>query len=138
MSGMKAGLYYPTWPDMNGELVPGILLEVANWNLLSFIEYDNFALAPALVQFLHRLMAYVLLALIILLGVGVYKLNVPAWYKQGSIVLVMSFIVQLVLGIYTVINCFGEIPIFLGVMHQAGAIILLTALLYMMRSTMRE
>ena len=141
MSGMKAGLYYPSWPDMNGELVPGVLLDRANWNLLSFVEYDNFALAPAFVQFVqfvHRLVAYVLFVLVILFGIKIQKMNVSRWYKQGSIVLILSLFVQLVLGIYTVINCFGKIPLFLGVMHQAGAIILLTALLYMMRSTIRE
>ena len=138
MSGMKAGMYYPSWPDMNGELIPGILLDRTNWDLLSFVEYDNFALAPALVQFVHRLTAYVLFGLVILFGVKIQKMNVSGWYKQGSIVLVLSLFVQLVLGIYTVINCFGKIPLFLGVMHQAGAIILLTVLLYMMRSTIRE
>jgi cytochrome c oxidase assembly protein subunit 15 len=25
MSGMKAGLAYPTWPDMNGEFIPSAL-----------------------------------------------------------------------------------------------------------------
>jgi len=138
MSGMKAGLYYPSWPDMNGEAIPGILLDSANWSVRSFVEYDNYALAPTLVQFLHRLMAYTLLGLIILFGIRLKGLKVPNWYRRGSIVLIAALSVQLVLGIYTVLNCVGRIPLFLGVMHQAGAIMLLTSLLYMMRSTIKE
>ena len=31
MSGMKAGLLYPTWPDMNGEVVPSLLWKTELW-----------------------------------------------------------------------------------------------------------
>ena len=138
MSGMKAGLYYPSWPDMNGEMVPGVLLDTANWNIKSFIEYDNYALAPALTQFLHRMMGYVLFAMIVLFGVRILRMQTQLWYRRGSMVLIAALCVQLVLGIYTVLNCVGRIPLFFGVMHQAGAIFLLTSLLYMMRSTIKE
>ena len=30
MSGMRAGLYYPTWPNMNGEFIPAVLLNSEN------------------------------------------------------------------------------------------------------------
>ena len=33
--------------------------------------------------------------------------------------------VQVLLGIFTVINCRGNIPVGLGVAHQAGALLLL-------------
>jgi len=137
MSGMKAGMYYPTWPDMNGEMVPGIFFDIANWSTRSFIDYDSYALVPALVQFLHRLLAYLLLVLMTLFGIRVYKMKVPAWYQRGSTVLVLALVLQIGLGIFTVINCVGRIPLALGVLHQVGAIILLSALLYMMRSTVK-
>jgi heme a synthase len=138
MSGMKAGLYYPSWPDMNGQIIPGVLLDKGNWRAHSFVDYDNYALAPAFVQFFHRLAAYVLFGMIGLFGIRVRKLNVVRWYRNGSLVLIAALLIQLVLGIYTVVNCIGKIPLFLGVMHQVGAIVLLTSLLYMIRSTIRE
>ena len=55
MSGMKAGLYYPSWPDMNGRFIPEVLLNINNWNWLNLTNYDTFVFAPALVQFTHRL-----------------------------------------------------------------------------------
>ena len=38
MSGMKAGLQYPTWPDMNGKVVPEVILESGNWNVDNFVN----------------------------------------------------------------------------------------------------
>jgi len=138
MSGMKAGIYYPSWPDMNGQLIPGLLLDSDSWSLRSFIEYDKYWLAPALVQFLHRLLAYVLFGMTVYIVVVIQKMNVPVWYKRVSVLFGVALLVQVVLGIYTVLNCLGKIPLFLGVSHQAGAIIALTGLLYMIRSTRKE
>ncbi|MBK5210187.1 MAG: COX15/CtaA family protein, partial [Flavobacteriaceae bacterium] len=42
MAGMKAGLYYPTWPDMNGEFVPVVLLNPSNWDWHNMINYDSY------------------------------------------------------------------------------------------------
>jgi len=63
MSGMKAGLFYPSWPDMNGHFIPDVLLNGANYNWINLTNYDKFVFAPALVQFTHRILAYILLLL---------------------------------------------------------------------------
>ena len=59
MSGMRAGLYYPSWPDMNGEFIPGVLQNSNNWNWGNMINYDSYLFAPALIQFCHRVLAYI-------------------------------------------------------------------------------
>ena len=41
-------------------------------------------------------------------------------------------ITQVLLGIWTVISCDGNIPILQGVLHQSGALFLLTAALYLL------
>jgi cytochrome c oxidase assembly protein subunit 15 len=46
--------------------------------------------------------------------------------KNLGYLLITMLTIQVVLGIITVINCIGEIPIFLGVLHQFGALMLLT------------
>lgn len=40
MSGMKAGLWFPTWPMMNGVYIPGDLMDVNNWTMTNIKEYD--------------------------------------------------------------------------------------------------
>ena len=60
MSGMKAGLFYPTWPDMNGALIPGLLFDSAQWSVENFVNYDKGPFMAALIQTLHRSVAYVL------------------------------------------------------------------------------
>ena len=56
VAGLKAGLTYNTWPLMDGKLVPDGLLSMTPWYLNPF---ENITM----VQFNHRVMAYVLLAL---------------------------------------------------------------------------
>ena len=63
MAGMRAGLYYSTWPSMNGAFIPQVLLDSNNWTWHNLTNYDQFAFAPALVQFIHRMLAYLILIL---------------------------------------------------------------------------
>jgi len=60
MSGTKAGLYFPTWPDMNGVMVPAILMDGSQWNVENLVEYDRGSSAVASIQFVHRSTAYLL------------------------------------------------------------------------------
>ena len=130
MAGMKAGLYYPSWPDMNGEFVPGVLQNSANWDWHNMINYDTYLFAPALIQFSHRMLAYFLAAATIYLF---FKLRnkVEASSKKwltGALILVW---VQVVLGILTVLNVQGKIPLFLGVSHQLVGLLYFMVLLFL-------
>lgn len=131
MAGMKAGLYYPSWPDMNGEFIPAVLLDGANWSWENMINYDSYLFAPAMVQFVHRLLAYLLL---LFTAVLFYKyrskvsLNSLKWL-QGVFYLV---IIQMVLGILTVLNVEGKIPLTLGVLHQLVGLLYFICLLFFM------
>ncbi|HEY9222120.1 MAG TPA: COX15/CtaA family protein [Lutibacter sp.] len=130
MAGMKAGLYYPSWPDMNGEFVPGVLQNSANWDWHNMINYDTYLFAPALIQFSHRMLAYFLAAATIYLF---FKLrnkveeSSKKWLS-GALILVC---VQVVLGILTVLNVQGKIPLFLGVSHQLVGLLYFMALLFL-------
>lgn len=130
MSGMRAGLLYPTFPDMNGKLIPDVLLSPSDWSFRSFFHYDTNVAAPTLVQFLHRLTAY---ALVILAGVFfIRSRNVKTTrpLQYGINIMALLTALQVVVGILTVINFKGEAPVALGVMHQAVAILLLSAMLF--------
>ena len=130
MSGMRAGLYYPSWPDMNGEFIPAVLLNSENWNWGNMINYDSYLFAPAFIQFSHRILAYILLVFTIYMF---FKLKnkvkkTGGFWLNGSLILIL---VQVVLGILTVINVEGKIPLFLGVSHQLIGLLYFMSLLFL-------
>ena len=129
MSGMKAGLYYPTWPDMHGELIPQVIFERSRYTAESFIAYDANGFVPALVQFLHRNTAYLLSIVVVSLFIRVQKLPVPSMFRRTAILLLGVLALQILLGIFTLLNCQGHVPVALGVAHQACAVLLFAVLI---------
>lgn len=132
VSGMKAGLWFPTWPLMNGVYVPGELLQADLWNTQNLVEYDTHTFAPALFQFLHRNIAY----LIFIIGVTMFIKWAKLLYRNrlfenATMLFIACLFVQLTIGVLTVINCKGSLPIFLGVLHQLGAIALISSVIYL-------
>lgn len=129
MSGMKAGIYFPTWPDMNGQFVPRVLLDSANWVSDNFVYYEQSPFMSGLVQFFHRLFAY----LLIIIGLYVFfkgrNIKGTRFFTASLYLFVGMVNVQVLLGILTVMNSSGAIPLWLGVFHQLGAILLLTSFL---------
>ena len=130
MSGSKAGLFFPTWPDMNGELLPSILLNPENWIWTNFILYDENVFFPALVQFCHRLMGYVVFCFGLVYGLKYIRNTFDQSGKIG-IAMIGLLCLQVVLGILTVLYCRGSIPLFLGITHQAVAIFLELSILWL-------
>lgn len=129
MSGSKAGLFYPTWPDMKGEFLPAVLRDPGAWKTDNFLNYDTNPFMPALIQFLHRNTAYVLTFMVLYFTWRSRSLNFPAM-KKGNIALVGLLFMQVILGIVTLVNSKSAIPVDLGVLHQAGAVLLFSAMLF--------
>jgi heme a synthase len=125
MSGMKAGVYYPTWPLMNGELVPKEIFTFSDWSYEKFNNYDAYNLLPALIQFFHRLTAYALFFygfyLIFTLKKDVVLGKLSTLFNYFGLMLLL----QVILGIITVLMCKGEVPVLWGALHQGGALLLL-------------
>ncbi len=137
MSGMKAGLYYQSWPDMNGRFIPEVLLDTANWTWLNLTNYDTYVFAPALVQITHRFLAYVL----VLLTTYIFFKYRPQVYKLAKFWLNTSFILiilQLLLGIFTILTIKTGIPLFYGVSHQLVGILFFISLLFLYYSLRRK
>ncbi len=129
MSGSKAGLFYPTWPDMHGEFLPAVLLDGSAWKQENFLNYDTNPFMPALIQFLHRNTAYIL-TIMVLYYAWRTRSTASKVLKKGNVLLVLLLFLQVLLGILTLINCKARVPVDLGVMHQAGAVFLFSALLF--------
>lgn len=129
MAGMKAGLFYPSWPDMNGYFIPQLLKNTENWKLINLTNYDTFLFAPALVQFIHRILAYILVVMTIYLFFK-YRKKVGStsliWLKSVAVLIV----VQLLLGILTVLNIKPGIPLTYGVLHQLVGLLFFISLFF--------
>ncbi len=137
MAGMKAGLYYPSWPSMNGAFIPEVLLSIDNWNWLNMTHYDSDVFAPALVQFVHRILAYILVVMVVFVFVKQFKMrkNRSLNWLKTTLLLV---IIQLGLGVLTVLNVQGKIPLVYGVMHQLVGLLFFISLLFYQYSCQKK
>lgn len=130
MSGMKAGLYFPTWPDMNGTYIPETLLDGNNWTLENLTNYDSYVFAPALIQFTHRFLAYFIFLVTTYIfaryGSRVYRLA-RKWLRTSFFLVVL----QIVLGVLTLLNIKVGIPLFYGVAHQLVGMLFFISLLFL-------
>ena len=134
VSGSKAALFYPTWPDMNGQYIPDVMVEKGSFNIDNFIHYDKNPYFSAWIQFLHRNVAYILTFSILSFIIFYWKKVDSASYKLWLVVLASLLITQVLLGIFTLKNSIYQIPVNLGVAHQAVALLLLTTMLVMLFS----
>jgi heme a synthase len=118
VAGLKAGLIYNTWPDMNGQVVPSDYW-LENRGLLSVFE------SHAAAQFNHRIGAYVLgLAALFQLW-QVLRASVAPRLTRSAKVLVAAVFLQMSIGIATLL---AHVPLHLGLLHQGcGALVFMTA-----------
>ncbi|MEZ4911008.1 MAG: COX15/CtaA family protein [Saprospiraceae bacterium] len=120
MSGMKAALVYPTWPKMLGEWIPSVLFDADNWRLDNFVWYDSNTFMFAMVQFFHRMNGYFMLILGMILG---YKLVQYGDVRIG-VGMVVSLLVQVMIGITILIFSAVEVPVFTGSLHHMMVIVI--------------
>lgn len=121
VAGLKAGFVYNTFPLMDGRWIPeAMFLQDPLWR--------NFFENVATVQFDHRV-----LAILTLLGICIFWLAARRGIttpqaRIGIHLLLAAAVLQVTLGISTLLL---YVPVALGAAHQAGALILLTAILFL-------
>ncbi|HXO72180.1 MAG TPA: COX15/CtaA family protein [Bradyrhizobium sp.] len=118
VAGLRAGRVYNTWPEIDGALIPTaarLFFEEPWWRNL----FDN----TLMVQFEHRMIAYTLLALAILHALDAVRSRAGPAAVSGALWLAGAIMVQAALGIQTLLH---QVPILLGLAHQAMAIVVLT------------
>ena len=132
VAGLRAGLVYNTWPLMEDRFIP----RAAD---LFFAEpiWVNFVENAMTVQFAHRMAGYALLLVAAAHLFDVWRTKDRGDHALGwAAALVVAMLVQLALGIFTLIY---HVPIDLALLHQAGALIVLTiAVLHAERLTPRR
>ena len=120
-AGLKAGYGWNTFPKMAEQWVPSGLLPLSPW-------WKNLIEHQMTVQFIHRWIGWVLCFLIP--GFWVYNRGLSLTNQQNIAVTLLVYIViaQFGLGIFTLL---WVVPVWLGVLHQAGAFLLLAASVYL-------
>ena len=135
MSGMKAAVVFPTWPDIRGEYLPAVLLDALQWNADNFNKYDSNIFMPSLIHFLHRTTGYIAFVLGMYFCLSLYKIirsDSEAKIQLGLIYITFaSLMLQVTLGIITVLTSgTGKVSVLWGVLHQAVAILLLATVVF--------
>ncbi|MGY3453119.1 COX15/CtaA family protein [Bradyrhizobium sp. USDA 4353] len=118
VAGLRAGLVYNTWPEIDGAWIPNAanLWAHSPWWLNLFENHLT-------VQLMHRMTAYTLLALAAWHAFDVMRASAGRNVVRGAHRLLAAILVQAVLGIATLLMV---VPISLALLHQGTAIIVLT------------
>lgn len=138
MAGLKAGVFAPTWPDINGAIIPSHITEL---NGREFSWLSAWVNHPVAIHFIHRNLAYLLT---ILVAVWTFKaskvkhhpiFNSLKWWPAILVLL------QVILGVFATVTSMKAVPQGWGVfewnaqLHQINAILLLlslTAIIYVL------
>ena len=117
LAGLDGGLIYNTWPDMNGKFIP---TDINKIDLLKISSSSN----PTVMQFYHRLVAYLIIFLLIVLNYIYYYKKIPM--NNINILNIATFI-QVLLGIITLMT---GVEIKYASVHQLGSIFVLLSFLF--------
>jgi heme a synthase len=120
VAGIRAGFAYNTFPLMNGQWMPPEIMMIDPW-------YRNFYNNMATVQFVHRVLALVLVIAITLFWARARRLDsVSHAARQAATLLLAMLAIQVTLGVATLLLV---VPLPLAAAHQAGAVLLFAAVL---------
>lgn len=111
VAGTKAGFILNTFPTMNGEWLPQASMAMTPW-------WRNLFENPVMVQFVHRCMALVVVAAVLI----TVAVSVKQTFVTQAVWLLVLMIVQVGLGISTLLMV---VPVALATTHQFGAVALL-------------
>jgi len=122
VAGLDAGFIHNHWPLMNdGKFMHETV----------YIEqnpiYKNFIEGKSGVQFVHRILAYIVVIVIFIIWYKAKKLNITKYQLKGVNLLLIMVGIQFVLGVLTIML---GVPVWLGVTHQVGAFFLLSIMTF--------
>ncbi|MBW2961380.1 COX15/CtaA family protein [Mesonia aestuariivivens] len=124
VAGLDAGFIHNSWPFMaEGKLIHETVYIEQN------PVWRNFIAGKSGVQFVHRYLAYFVVAAILLIWYKTKKISLTTAQKNGINTLLIIVFIQFLLGIFTLIY---QVPVWLGVTHQVGAFCLLAAMTFVL------
>ncbi len=122
VAGLDAGFIHNHWPMMNeGKFIhETVYSEQSPW-------HKNFIEGKSGVQFVHRILAYIVVLFVFLIWKRSKKIDLSQDQSKGIKALIFLVGIQFLLGVLTIIL---QVPVWLGVAHQVGAFFLLSAMTY--------
>jgi cytochrome c oxidase assembly protein subunit 15 len=120
VAGLNAGLIFNTFPLMGGNLIPEGIGALSPWFLNPLENMVS-------VQFNHRWLAIMTGLLLLVWYIRGRSSFDEVELQRGFKLVGMMIIIQLALGIATLLL---QVPVVLGALHQAGALLLFSALLF--------
>ena len=124
VAGLKAGLVFPTWPKMGADWIPdSVILGLRNEGLSSLFSQI------ISVQFVHRTFAFVVVTMVGYIWLVTRKENLNSFQQKTIHFLIFMVIAQFALGVFTLLYL---VPVWLGVLHQFGALMLLSGSVLLM------
>ena len=117
LAGLDGGLIYNTWPDMNGKFIP---TDIDKNDLIKISSTDN----ATVIQFYHRMIAYLLIIFLIILNYLFYLKRIP---NNSINILNVAITIQIILGIITLIT---GVKIEYASIHQLGSVLVLLSFLF--------
>jgi cytochrome c oxidase assembly protein subunit 15 len=129
VAGNDAGLVYNDWPLMNGQVIP------ADYAAQGGGLWRTLVHSQAAVQFNHRLVAYGLLLAAWAFALGVARTRFAGPVKPLAGLAALLVTVQAGLGVWTLM---AVAPLSLSILHQIGAVAVLTACLCLAWRMRRE
>lgn len=124
VAGLWAGLIHNSWPMM----AEGKLIHETVYTELSPM-WHNFVEGKSGVQFVHRYLAYVVVALVFYIWYRARKLELTLPQRNGINLLVFLVLAQFTLGVFTLLF---QVPVTLGVLHQVTAFFLLATMTFVL------
>ncbi len=122
VAGLDAGFIHNHWPMMSEGKFMHDTVYIEQTPL-----YKNFIEGKSGVQFVHRMLAYVVLIVVFAIWYKGKNNNLSTYQLKGLNALVIIVGLQFLLGVFTVLY---QVPVWLGVAHQIGAFFLLAAMTF--------
>ena len=124
VSGMDAGKIYNTWPLMGSSYFPDDSMISDLFNMAVFDD-------QSLVQFIHRNLAYLIVALYFYILFFVLK-NGNIYLRIQIFVIGISLLFQIILGIFTILS---GVKMLYASLHQINSILIILSTLYFLYIT---
>jgi len=122
VAGLDAGFIHNNWPMMNeGKFMhETVLIEKTPL-------YKNFIEGRSGVQFVHRILAFIVVFSVLIIYINGKKIAVSNYQLYGLKSLLILVGVQSLLGVLAILL---QVPLWLGIAHQIGAFLLLSSMIF--------
>ena len=137
MAGYKAAVFAPTWPTINGEWVPSTMTAPLEDGLsISDARYFTERKAVLTTHFIHRNLAYILVAMVIAWTIMAFKQSPTPAFRKIRWMPLLFVLIQTTLGVLTILTSTGIRAYkwnqfeWMAQLHQLVALFLLLSLFH--------